>query len=253
MQTLISAIAKLTLTLILVQACVVEAAEIKVWTARALATVLYKIGAQFENSTGNKLAITEGLRDEFIRRIEAGEAFDVLILILPPPVIDVLIKQGKILPDTLRNLARSGMGVEVRAGAPKPDITTVEAFKRALLDARSIAYLRVGGGEYIAGLVERLGIAEALKPKTIRPMTDIVSNLVAKGEVELGMVVITQIITTPGVELVGPLPPELQSYLVFTAGVSANSKAPDAARALIKFLTGPTAIPVIKSQGMEPE
>ncbi len=251
MNNRISAMAKLALTLILAQACIVEAAEIKVWTARALATVLYEIGAQFENSTGNKLTIREGLRDEFIRNIETGVAFDVLIL--PPPAIDALIKQGKIVPDTRRNLARSGIGVEVRAGAPKPDITTVEAFKRALLGAKSIAYLRVGGGEYLAGMVERLGIAEALKPKTIRPPTDIVSELVAKGEVDLGMVVITQIMTTPGVELVGPVPPELQFYLVLTAGVSANSKAPDAARALIKFLTEPTAIRVIKSQGMEPQ
>lgn len=104
----------------------------------------------------------------------------------------------------------------------------------------------------MAGLLERLGIAEAIKSKVTRPEYDIVSQLVAKGEVELGMVVTTQILTTPGVELVGPLPPEIQSYVVFTAGISANSKAPDAARDLIKFLTGPIAIPVIKAQGMEP-
>jgi len=140
----------------------------------------------------------------------------------------------------------------VRAGAPKPDISSVEAFKRALLEAKSIAYLRVGSGIYLAGLLERLGIAEAIKSKVTRPESDIVSELVAKGKVELGMVVITQILTTPGVDLVGPLPPEIQSYVVFTSGVSANSKVPDAAKQLIKFLTGPTAIPVIRAQGMEP-
>jgi molybdate transport system substrate-binding protein len=101
-------------------------------------------------------------------------------------------------------------------------------------------------------LVERLGIADAIKSKVIIPDTDIVSELVAKGEIELGIAVITQILTTPGVELVAPLPPEIQYYIQFVAGVSANSKAPDAARALIKFLLGPTAVPVIKSQGMEP-
>jgi len=101
-------------------------------------------------------------------------------------------------------------------------------------------------------LLERLGIADALASKVTRPETDIVSELVAKGEVELGMVVITQILTTPGVELVGPLPPEIQSYVTFVAGVGVNSKAPDAATQLIEFLTGPVAIPVIRAQGMEP-
>ena len=124
---------------------------------------------------------------------------------------------------------------------------------RALLDAKSIANLRVGSGIYVASLLDRLGIAEAIKSKVTRPESDIVSELVAKGEVELGMVVITQILTTPGVDLVGPLPPEIQSYVVFTAGVSASSKGPDAAMDLIKFLTGPIATPVIKAQGMEPD
>ncbi len=142
--------------------------------------------------------------------------------------------------------------MEVRAGARKPDISSVEAFKRALLDAKSIAYLRVGSGNYLAVLLERLGIAEAIKSKVTRPESDIVSELVAKGEVELGMVVITQILTTPGVELVGPLPPQIQSYVMFSAGVSANSKVRGAAKQLINFLTGPTAIPVIRAQGMEP-
>jgi molybdate transport system substrate-binding protein len=123
---------------------------------------------------------------------------------------------------------------------------------RALLDAKSIAYLRVGSGIYVASLLDRLGIAEAIKSKVTRPESDIASELVAKGEVELGMVVITQILTTPGVDLVGPLPPEMQSYVVFTAGVCASSKMSDAAMDLIKFLTGPIATPVIKAQGMEP-
>lgn len=166
--------------------------------------------------------------------------------------VDEWIKDGKIIAETRTDIARSGIGVEVRAGARKPDISSVEAFKRALLDAKSIAYLRVGSGIYVDGLLKRLGIAEAIKSKVTRPESDIVSELVAKGEVELGIVVITQILTTPGVDLVGPLPPEIQSHVVFTAGVGANSKVPDAAKQLIKFLTGPAAIPVIRTQGMEP-
>jgi len=137
----------------------------------------------------------------------------------------------------------------VRTGVPKPDISSVDAFKRALLSAKSVAYLAVGG---VVELVERLGLTESIKSKVTIPTTDIVSELVAKGEIELGVVVITQILTTPGVELVGPLPPEIQYYTAFVGGISAKSTAPDAARDLIKFLTGPSAVPVIKSQGMEP-
>jgi molybdate transport system substrate-binding protein len=251
MNRAISAISGLgIIVLFLGQADSANAPEIKVWTARAIATVLAEVGPQFERTTGYKLAISSDLPTEFARRANAGEPFDVLISGSAP--VDEWIKEGKIIADTRADIARSGIGVEVRAGARKPDVSSVEAFKRALLEAKSIAYLKVGSGVYVAGMLERLGIAEALKSKVTRPESDIVSELVAKGEVELGMVVITQILTTPGVELVGPLPPEIQSYVTFTAGISANSKAPEAARRLIKFLTGPAATPVIKAQGMEP-
>ena len=153
------------------------------------------------------------------------------------------------MADSRVDLVRSGVGVAVRAGAPKPDISSVEAFKRALLTAKSIAYLPTAG---VPQLVERLGLGDSTKAKTTVPGTDIVCELVAKGEIELGVVVITQIVTTAGVELAGPLPAEIQFYTTFTAGVSANSKAPEAARDLIRFLTGPAALPVIKAQGMEP-
>jgi len=246
----ISTIAGLGLAVLFAQADLANAAEINAWTARAIATVLAEVGPQFERTTGHKLTISTDISTAFARRANAGEPFDILITGSAP--LDGLIKDGKIIAATRTNIARSGIGVEVRAGAPKPDISSVEAFKRALLDAKSIAYLKVGSGIYVAGLLERLGIAEAIKSKVTRPESDIVSELVAKGEVELGMVVITQILTTPGVELVGPLPPEIQSYVAFTAGINANSKVPEAARDLIKFLTGPIAAPVLKAQGMEP-
>jgi molybdate transport system substrate-binding protein len=238
------------LTFIFAQPVFVNAAEIKVWTSRAIATVLTEIGPQFEQATGHKLIISSDLPPAFVRRANAGEPFDILISGSSP--IDEWIKAGKLIAETRTDIARSGIGVGVRAGARKPNIRSVAAFKRALLDAKSIAYLRVGSGIYVDGLLERLGIDEAIKSKITRPESDIVSELVAKGQVELGLVVITQILTTPGVELVGPLPQEIQFYIVFTAGVSAKSTAPDAARQLIKFLTGPRAIPVIRAQGMEP-
>jgi molybdate transport system substrate-binding protein len=223
------------------------AAEIKIFTSRAIATVLDKIGSEFERSTGNTLSVTTGFSPVFARQINAGEPFDVIIS--PPSTLDGLIGNGKVIAETRTKLVRSGYGVEVRAGAAKPDIASIETFKVALLNAKSIGYLPTPG---IPELLVRLGIADAIKPKVTIPNSDIVSELVAKGELEIGVVAITQILTTPGVDLVGPLPPEIQVYTAFEGAVSANSKAPDAARALIKFLTGTTAIPVIKAQGMEP-
>jgi molybdate transport system substrate-binding protein len=227
-----------------------DAAEIHVWTARALATVLAEIGSRFERTTGHTLDVYTGLPGEFEKRFDAGDQPDLVIS--TPSFVDQWIEEGRIVAATRTDISRSGIGVEVRAGARKPDINSVEAFKRALFDAKSIAYLRVGSGIYVEELLERLGIAESLESKVTRPESDIVSELVAKGEVELGIVVITQILTTPGVELVGPLPPEVQSYVAFVAGVGVNSKAPDEATQLIEFLTGPTAISVIRAQGMEP-
>jgi molybdate transport system substrate-binding protein len=225
-----------------------NAAEVKVFTARAGATVLEKIRQEFERSTGHKLnVIYDADFGVILRRIAANEPFDVVIR--GTEGIDSMIKDGTIAAETRTNLLHSGMGVEVRTGAPKPDISSVEAFRHALLNAKSIGYFRPNK---VQELIERLGFADAIRSKVTVPNSDIVSELVAKGEIELGIVVITQILTTPGVELVGPLPPEIQYDFPFAAGVSANSKAPGAALDLIKFLTGPIAIPVIKSLGMEP-
>jgi molybdate transport system substrate-binding protein len=141
----------------------------------------------------------------------------------------------------------------VKRGAPKPDIGTVDAFKRALLDAQSITYLKEGASTlYLDRLFARLGIAEALAPKTIKPDTESVSERVADGEVELGLIVIPNILSVPGAELVGPIPAEVQSYIVFTAAVSAQSPNQQAARELIKLMTSPAVVPVIKAKGMEP-
>jgi molybdate transport system substrate-binding protein len=234
----------------LAHAVTADAGGIKVFTTRAIATVLHELGPDFERATGHELTVTSDIAIRMVRRIQAGESFDVLVA--APAHIDELIEQGKIIADTRTDLARSGIGVEVRVGARKPDIASVETFKQALLDAKSIAYLKEGqSGVYLTGMIERLGIADAIREKVTRPETDIVSELVANGDVELGMVVITQILTTPGVELVGPLPPDLQSYVTFTAGVSTSSTVPGAAKQLMSFLTGPSAIRTMKSQGMD--
>jgi molybdate transport system substrate-binding protein len=224
--------------------------EIRVWTTRAIATVLAEVGSEFERATGHRLNINSDLPTAFQRRFDAGEVVDVLISGSSP--VDEWIRAGKLAAGTRDEIARSGIGVEVRAGSRQPDIGTVDAFKRALLNAKSIAYLKVGSGVYLEGLFERLGLSRALESKTIRPDSDIVSELVANGEVELGMTVITQILTTTGVDLVGPLPPEIQSYITFVAGVGSQSRAPKAASELIAFLGGARATAVIKAQGMEP-
>jgi len=227
------------------------ASEITVWTQRAIATVLAEVGPTFEQQTGHKLKVTSDLTARFVQRIDAGEAFDMLVSTVPE-LMDDLVQRGKIIADTRTPVVRSGIGMEVRAGAPKPDISSVAAFKRALRDAKSIGYLQAGSGAYLAVLLERLGIADAIKAKVTRPERDIVSEMVAKGELEIGMVVITQILTTPGVDFVGPLPSELQHYVEFVGAVSADSKLRPAAMELMTFLKGPIAIPVIRSQGMEP-
>ena len=228
----------------------IERTEIKVWGPWVIATVLWKIGSQFELATGCQLDITSDLPGTYVGWMNAGDPFDVFIG--TPDVMDALMTSGKIAAETCVRLGRSKIGVEVRAGAPKPDISSVDAFKRTLLNAESIAYLRVGGGLYVQDMLKRIGIYNAIKSKIIRPDTDIVSELVAKGDVELGIVNCSQILTTYGVQLVGPLPSELQSYVEFVAGVSASSKARKASCDLIQYLTGPQAIAVMKSQGMAP-
>lgn len=227
-----------------------SASEIRVWTARALATVLAEVGPEFERATGHRLIVSSGLPTEFARRAQAGEKYDLFISGSAP--VDEWIRGGRLIPGTRTDLARSGIGVEVRVGAPKPDVSTVDAFRRTLLAARSIAYLPTGSGLYLASLFQKLGIADAVNAKATRPDTDIVSEMVAQGKVELGLVVITQILTTPEVALVGPLPADIQSYVTFTAAVSAASPVGDAARELIRFLQGPAALTVIRTQGMEP-
>jgi len=221
--------------------------ELKVFASRAIWTVLGEIGPEFEKNSGHKLNTIMGLSSEFMARINGGEAFDVIAA--PPAALDGLIAGGKVAADSKTNLARSGYGVAVRAGAPKPDVSSVEAFKRALLNAKSITYLPVPG---VPQLIERLGLKDAIASKATIPNADISSELVAKGEIELGIVAITQTFTTPGVELAGPLPVEIQMYADFGGAVSANSKTSDAARDLLTFLKSPTAIRIIKAQGMEP-
>lgn len=227
-----------------------EAAEVKVIGANPMKAVVQELGAQFERDTGHKL-VTKFVSGPVVKReIDAGETFDLAISITP--LIDGLVKEGKIVAGSRADVAYAGVGVGVRAGAPKPDIGSIEAFKRALLNAKSVAHSAVGpSGVYFKGLLDRLGITEEMKPK-LKPMSgDALAKAVPSGEAEMIISSMPDIIVG-GTVLVGPLPPELQLYIRFAAGVGTNAKEAEAAKALIKFLTAPAAVPVIKAKGMEP-
>src|SRR5712691_6259628 len=228
-----------------------QAAEVKVLSSNALKTVLEELGPQFEKATEHKLAFTLGTAVGLKGDIEKGATFDVAIL--TASAIDDLIKQGKVVA-ARTDLARSGAGMAVRKGAPKPDISTTEAFKRTLINAKSIAYVEQGGtGIYLKGLLDRLGIAEELKAKTkLLPSTNPAALAVANGEAEIGMTQISEILPYAGAELVGPFPAEIQLRTSFATAVGTNAKEPEPAKALIKFLTAPAAAPVFKAKGLDP-
>lgn len=231
-----------------------EAAEIKVLTSVALTSALDDLAPQFELASGNKLTIGYSLIADIKKRILEGETADVIIL--SRPVMDELQKLDKFAPGTVVNVAGTAVSVAARAGAAKPDISSVDAFKSSLLAAKSIVYAdpAKGGasGVYFARVLDRLGIAEQMKSKTILVPGAQAADVVARGEAELGVAQASEIVPVAGAQLVGPLPGEYGSLTVFTGGIGATSKAPDAAKALIQFLTGPTASPVFKSKGFEP-
>ena len=225
--------------------------ELKIFGSRVTKMIVEEVGPQFEQATGHHLVVLTDVAAVMKRRIEAGEPFDLAVLVNFQA--DELIKKGKLLGDTRADIMKAGIGVAVRRGARMPDISTVEAFKQTLLAAKSITYLKEGASTiYLDSLFARMGIADALRAKTVKPETESVSEAVAAGDVELGMIVIPNIISVPGAQLVGPIPEEIQSYITFTAAAAANSPNQQAARDLIAFLKSPAAIAAIKAKGMSP-
>jgi molybdate transport system substrate-binding protein len=252
----LSTAATIGFALSLMQGVAAEAAEVKVMAGVAMRAVWEELGPQFERATGHKLVIWYGFTGTIRERMEAGEAFDVAVF--GKGSLDEYTKQGKIAADTHTAIARVGMGMAARAGAPKPDIGSVEAFKRALLDAKSVTYQPKGGpGIHMTSVFRRLGITEQMKAKYRRQQVaegkqQSTLPRVASGEAEFGFSFTNEILSARGVELVGPLPLELQRYSLFTAGVATAAREPAAARALIAFLRSPPAVAVIKAKGMEP-
>jgi molybdate transport system substrate-binding protein len=242
-----AALAGLGLLLVMAAA---QAAELKVLEGNALKAVMDELGPQFEKATGNKLVATLGTSAQLKGRIDNGEAFDVAFL--TKAALDDLAKQGKIADSGRAAIARAGIGVAVRKGAAKPDVGTNDAFKRAMLNAKSIGYVdQTPTAAALKIVFAKLGIADEIQSK-IKPLSIQAAVAVANGDVEIALTQISEILPYPGVELAGPLPADIQTYTTFAGGVAAATKNADAATALIKFLTTPAAMPVIKAKGMEP-
>jgi molybdate transport system substrate-binding protein len=230
------------------------AAELKVLSAGAFKQIVVALAPEFEKATGHKLVIENETVGALVKKIDGGAHFDVTFL--SPGAVDDLAKKGKIAEGSRVNIARVGVGVMVRDGAPKPDIGSVDAFKKALLAAKSVAYIdpASGGssGIYVAKLLDQLGIADQIKPKAKLKHGGYVADLIVSGEAELGVHQISEIVPVKGVTLVGPLPKEIQNYTTYAAGISAAPGDAEGAKALVKFLTGPRTGELLKQKGMEP-
>jgi molybdate transport system substrate-binding protein len=241
--------------LLLLASTAADAAELKVLSALGMKAVVDDLRPQFERATGHRLAVTFATAGAAVERVRNGEAFDVVIV--PRSGLDGFVKDGKALPGDAAVIARSGIGVAIRKGASKPDISSAEALKRALIAARTITYSKPEGGGasgiHFANVLHRLGIADEMKPKTVfHPATSTVGAMVASGEADLGVHQIQELLAVGGIEVVGPLPGELQNNITFSAVLMTKAKEPDAGRALISFLRTSDAAAVIKTRGMDP-
>ncbi|MBI3047400.1 MAG: substrate-binding domain-containing protein [Acidobacteria bacterium] len=233
-----------------------RADEIRVMTSGGFTAALLELLPEFEREARHTVltafgASMGGAPDSIPSRLARGEPADVVIL--ARPALDDLMAQGKVVPGTAVDLVRSLIGMVVRAGAPKPDISSVDALKRTLLDARSIAFSASASGVYLSTeLFPRLGIADQIRGKSRRIESERVAAVVARGEAEIGFQQVSELLPVPGADYVGPLPEGAQQVTIFSAGIAAGARAPDAARALIRFLSSPAAYPVIRKSGLEP-
>lgn len=231
----------------------VQAAEVKVLSSLAMRAVMEDLGPKFERASGHTLEITFGNLGAVVKRIKGGESADIVII--PPQGIDGFVKDGKAAASDVTVIARTGFSVAVRKGAPKPDISSPEAFKRTLLAAKSITYAdpaATAAGIYVVKVFDRLGIANEMKPKTLIPKGGSVGVLVANGEAEIAVHHLIQLIEVAGIEIIGPLPGALQSFDVFAAAIMTGARDAAASKALVDFLRTPEAVTVIKAKGLEP-
>jgi molybdate transport system substrate-binding protein len=227
-----------------------HAAELKVLAGGSMIAPLNELGPQFERASGHKLVIHFDSTPNLIK-LATSTPFDLGVV--PVDVFKNAEAKARFAPGPTTDIARVGYGVIVRAGASKPDVSTPDALKKMLLDAKSVTFLPASAaGAYVSSVFERLGIAEAMKTKTVpQSSTGEIAKAVAKGDAEVGVFLIN-VLMAPGVELAGPLPAELQNDLVFTAAVAADTRETEAAKAFIAFLQTPAATAVIQAKGMNP-
>jgi molybdate transport system substrate-binding protein len=226
-----------------------QAAEIKVMSSAATKAAYLELVPEFERTSGHTVTTIFPPSVQMIARLKQGEVVDLVIMAARS--IDELVGAGKIVAGSRVDLARSGIGVAVRAGAPKPDIGSAEALKRALLSAASVAYSSGPSGVYLADLFRRMGIDEALKGRIRQVQGEPVGAVVARGDAEIGFQQVSELLPVAGIDFLGGLPADIQHVTVFSAGLHVDASEPDAARALVTFLISPAGAAVIRKSGMD--
>lgn len=227
-----------------------HAADVNVFVTNAARRAYGTLIPQFERASGHKVVNQFGLPPELIKKMEAGEPFDVMILSYD---VEGLVKQGKLAGNSRTVFGRSGVGIAVRQGAPKPDFSTVEAFKRSLLSAKAIGTSGEGSsGRFVADLLERLGIADQVKPKIRVGGTDGTAMLLSRGDADFAVTGLPPLLGFANIEWLGYIPADIQFWIVFSGGLNTKAKEPEAGRALLNFLTTPAAVAVFKDNGIDP-
>ena len=224
--------------------------EIKVLSSIATREAYLELVPQFESATGHKVATTWAGTTAIMQRMAAGERYDLVVI--SSSELDELTRQGKVVSGSRVDLAKSGIGVAVRAGASRPDIGSGEALKQALLAAKTVGYTSGPSGVYMAGLIERMGIAAEVKPKHRGvPSGGTIGTIVASGDAEIGFQQVSELVHIAGIDYIGPLPSDVQCVTVFSCGMQTGATQPDAAKALVAFLTTPAAKNVMTKHGLE--
>lgn len=228
----------------------VQAAEVKAFVTGAARPMYDILAPQFERATGHKLVTVSALPPELVAKVDAGEPFEIIVLSYD---VEALIKRGKIEASSRTVLGQTGIGVAIRTGSPEPDFSTVEKFKAMLLNAKSIATSGEGSsGRYVASLVERLGIADQVKPKIKSGGPGRSAELLSNGDVDLVVSGLPPLLGKPNIKWLGLIPPEINSFVVFTGGLNTAAKEPEAGRALLRFLATPEAMAVYQAKGLDP-
>jgi molybdate transport system substrate-binding protein len=245
----ISLFGKLVAAVIAIGINAAHGAEIKVMATNAIKEPYLELVSRFEKASGHKVVTTWGGTEAIYKNVSGGEVTDIVIS--ASTGIDKLISEGKLAAGSRTNFAKVLIGVAVRSGLPKPDISSGEAVKNAVLSAKSVAYSSGTSGFYLADLFKKMGIADQIKDKVKQPASGVqIGDLLARGEADLGFQQVSELIHVKGIDFLGPLPPDIQHTTAYSAGLHTMAPAPDAAKALLKFLTGPEAAAIIKNGGL---